>query len=60
MTQHFLAGILFCLAIESLIEDLVGKERYLVWVAANWEPATSSVPLALFILIIAYGLYRGG
>ena len=57
MNSKFLSGILVYSAINSLYQDMIGKEAFLERVNNNWYPAYITVPLAIIILIAALVLY---
>ena len=52
-SRHFIAGMLAILALQSLGQDYIGKEEYIRRVEYCWAPAAYTVPLAIFILLVA-------
>ena len=44
-------GFILCLALNSLMQDFVGKEEVLRSMAANWVDSYKTGPAAVFVLI---------
>lgn len=55
--SKFWSGWLACGAVTSLGQDYVGKEAYIKLVEAGWIDPVYTVPLALFLLLIAYQMF---
>ena len=53
MNKSFIAGVFAYAAVKSLLQDYMGKEAYVAYISANWQPAIYTVPLAIVILCIA-------
>jgi len=53
MNKSFIAGVFAYAAVKSLLQDYMGKEAYVAYISANWQPAAYTVPLAIVILCIA-------
>ncbi|MCK5612836.1 hypothetical protein KAR91_63775 [Candidatus Pacearchaeota archaeon] len=51
-TRIFLAGYIFCSAIRSLYEDMLGKEKYMQMIDVAWVSWKYTVPIAFFMIII--------
>lgn len=52
-TKAFFAGYLAAGAAESLWQDMLGKEAYIKHVEHGWVAAKYTVPIAIFLLIVA-------
>ncbi len=50
---QFFAGYLFCSALNSLRQDVYGKEKYIAMCQAGWLSAWITVPLALMAILLA-------
>lgn len=55
--QAFSAGALAAMSVYSLIQDFVGQEGWLEFVAENWVSAAYTIPLALAALIYSMLTY---
>lgn len=56
VSNKFLAGILTHAAIQSLLQDLQGKEGYIRNVQEHWVDWKISVPIALAVWLLAFWL----
>jgi hypothetical protein len=55
--KKFLSGWLVATAVNSLEQDLLGKESYMKLIDAAWVSWTVTVPMAIATLICAVWLY---
>jgi hypothetical protein len=55
--KWFLLGGLFYISINSLAQDIIGKEAYIERVRDYWVPAAVSIPLAIVGIIFVL-IYR--
>jgi hypothetical protein len=58
-TKAFMAGILFATAVDSLYQDIIGKEAFLRIVDAGWISSVITIPLAIIFIISAFILLFG-
>lgn len=56
--KKFLAGMLVFGALQSLNQDMIGKEKYLQLMNLCWASPIYTVPLALFCIVLAIILYN--
>ena len=56
--NKFWAGWLVAIAINSLVQDLIGKEVYLALVMSYWWTSWITIPLSIFLIYMAYKLYH--
>lgn len=54
--RAFWAGMIVFIAVQSLMQDLIGKEEYLRRVAATWWPWYISVPIAVMLVFMGMGM----
>ena len=40
-------------AFDSLVQDYYGQEDYLALLARTWQPASTTVPIAVIVLLLA-------
>lgn len=59
LTKIFVAGWISHAAWNSLMQDYFGKERYLKLADTAWVPATTTVPLAIIMLWLAWVWCKG-
>lgn len=50
---HFWAGMIMYIALHSIFQDLRGLEKVLEMTRANWMPWYITLPLSLFLLLLA-------
>jgi hypothetical protein len=53
MNKHFFSGVLFHIALVSLVQDFYGKEQYTKIIEAAWVSPVLTVPLALILLVVS-------
>ncbi len=51
MKVTFFDGILTCVALVSLRQDLMGKDAYIEWCQRNWVSGSITIPLAIIVLL---------
>jgi uncharacterized membrane protein len=49
----YCVGAIVTINVLSLVEDAMGKERYLKFVSEHWATSTYTVPTAVFLLVVA-------
>jgi hypothetical protein len=55
--NKFVAGYLVAIALTSLGQDAMGKERYLALASTTWVSGWYTVPAAIFVLLLSVWLY---
>lgn len=56
--KKFIAGGLVMMALISLEQDMMGKEKYLHLLSDAWVSPLYTVPIALAVIVIAFCLYH--
>jgi len=56
--KKFFAGMICAFALESLQQDYMGKEAYIVMAQNHWISGYITVPLAIFNLFLAFVIYN--
>lgn len=56
--KYFLAGAMLSTAIESLHQDMLGLDRYVAAVRAEWMSPMITVPVAMFAVVTSILLYH--
>jgi len=54
----FYAGILFYASINSIIQDIMGKEGYINYVNLHWIDSSVTFPLAIVLLFLSFSLIK--
>ena len=58
IANKYVAGIIMYSAVNSLYQDVIGKEGYIERISNGWISSWITVPLAILFLVVSVWLYK--